>query len=218
MLARIAVWAALAAVLAVPEGPRARPARAPLVTQARADTAQVLAQRETTGVFILARTIVPHLPPAPLIWRLETFPSEDAARAAGSPASVVVKAYGKTWLFTVAGQHAAASGGGVRVAAVDLPPVPQAQSYELLAALAILQPGDDVGVHTHPGPEAWYVLAGEQCLETAVGLSRAHTGQTMVAPAATPMKLVITGSSLRRAVFLVLHDAGPPRMGGATWG
>ena len=83
MLARIAVWAALAAVLAVPEGPRARPARAPLVTQARADTAQVLAQRETTGVFILARTIVPHLPPEPLIWRLETFPSEDAAPSRG---------------------------------------------------------------------------------------------------------------------------------------
>src|SRR2546422_4227583 len=135
MPGRIAVCAALAAALAVQEGPRA--------------------QRETTGVFILARTIVPHLPPAPLIWRLETFPSEDAARAVASPASVVVKADGKTWLFTVAGQHAAASGGGVRVAAVGLPPVPQAQSYELLAALAILQPGDDVGVHTHPGPEAW---------------------------------------------------------------
>src|SRR2546422_6611313 len=94
---------------------------------------------------------------------------------------------------------------------------PQAQSYELLAALAILQPGDDVGVHTHPGPEAWYVLAGEQCLETAVGLSRAHTGQTMVAPAATPMKLVITGSSLRRAFFIVLHDAAQPWMGESTW-
>jgi len=169
MLARIAICAALAAALAVQEGPRA--------------------QRETTGVFILARTIVPHLPPAPLIWRLETFPSEDAARAAASPASVVVKADGK----------------------------PQAQSYELLAALAILQPGDDVGVHTHPGPEAWYVLAGEQCLETAVGLSRAHTGQTMVAPAATPMKLVITGSSLRRAFFIVLHDAAQPWMGESTW-
>src|SRR2546427_6529094 len=131
-------------------------------------------------------------------------------RAAASPASVVVKADGKTWLFTVAGQHAAASSGGVRVAAVDLPPVPQAQSYELLAALAILQPGDDVGVHTHPGPEAWHVLAGEQCLETAVGLSRAHTGQTMVAPAASPIKLVITGSSLRRAVFIVVPVRGPP--------
>src|SRR2546427_13199340 len=138
-------------------------------------------------------------------------------RTAARPASVVVKPDGKSWLFRVAGQHAAASGGGVRVAAVDLPPVPQAQSYELLAALAILQPGDDVGVHTHPGPEAWYVLAGEQCLETAVGLSRPHTGQTMVAPAATPMKLVITGSSLRRAFLLVVHDAAPPWKGEAPW-
>src|SRR2546426_3902447 len=102
MLARIAICAALAAALAVQEGPRA--------------------QRETTGVFILARTIVPHLPPAPLIWRLETFPSEDAARAAGRPASVGVKAYGKTWLFTVAGQHTAASSGSVRMAAAGLAP------------------------------------------------------------------------------------------------
>jgi quercetin dioxygenase-like cupin family protein len=127
-----------------------------------------------------------------------------------------VKADGKTWLFTVAGQHDR-SGGGVRVAVVALPPVPQAQSDELLAAIAILWPGDTVGVHTHPGPEAWYVLAGEQCLETAVGVSRARAGQTMVAPAATPMKLVITGSSLRRAFFIVLHDAAQPWISDATW-
>jgi len=98
-----------------------------------------------------------------------------------------------------------------------LPPVPQAQSYELLAAIAILWPGANVDVHTHPGPEAWYVLAGEQCLETAVGVSRASAGQTMVALAATPMKLVITGSSLRRAFFIVLHDAAQPWISDAAW-
>src|SRR3989449_5792257 len=116
MPGRIAVCAALAAALAVQEGPRA--------------------QRETTGVFILARTIVPHLPPAPLIWRLETFPSEDAARAAASPVSLVVKADGKTWLFTVAGHHGR-SRGGVRVAEGTLPAVPQGPSYRILAGIRV---------------------------------------------------------------------------------
>jgi len=149
------------------------------------------------------------------LW-LETFSSEDAGRAAATPASVVVKADGKTWLFTVAGRHGP-SGGGVRMAAVDSPAVPQAQSYELLAAIAILWPGDNLDVHTHPAPEAWYVLAGEQCLETAVGVSRAGAGQMTAAPAATPMKLVITGSSLRRAFFIVPHDAAQPWIGESTW-
>ena len=32
-----------------------------------------------------------------------------------------------------------------------------------------MRPGDNSRVHTHPGPEGWFVLAGEQCLETPSG-------------------------------------------------
>lgn len=128
----------------------------------------------------------------------------------------MVNAEHKAWLFTIADRHGRSSG-GARVAEVDLPPVPVGQTYEFLVALAILWPGADVGVHIHSGPEAWYVLAGEQCLETAARVYRARAGQTMVAPAATPMKLVITGSSLRRAFFIVLHDAAEPWISDSDW-
>src|SRR5260370_29494781 len=121
MPARLVALASLATMLALQEGSRPRPAPAPLVTQGRTEIAQVPAQGETTGVFILARTIVPRLPPAPLIWRLERFPSEAAARGAARPASVVVKADRKTWLFTVVGQHGR-SGRGAGVAGRDLRP------------------------------------------------------------------------------------------------
>jgi hypothetical protein len=34
-----------------------------------------------------------------------------------------------------------------------------------------------VDAHTHPGPEGWYVLAGEQCLETPAGANKAVAGR-----------------------------------------
>jgi len=35
--------------------------------------------------------------------------------------------------------------------------------------------------HRHPGPEAWFVIAGGQCLETPKGVMTAQAGQAMLA-------------------------------------
>ena len=72
-------------------------------------------------------------------------------------------------------------------------------------------------VHIHPGPEIFYLLTGEQCLETPGGTTRARAGGGMVAPANTPMQLNITGSSKRDAFFVVIHDATKPRMTPSDW-
>jgi len=71
--------------------------------------------------------------------------------------------------------------------------------------------------HTHPGPEIFYVLTGEQCLETPNGAQRARAGEGMVAPANTPMALNIMGSSKRDAFFVVVHDSSKPGGAPSNW-
>ena len=78
------------------------------------------------------------------------------------------------------------------------------------AYLAVMPPKSYTTVHTHPGPEAWYVLTGEQCLEIPEGIIRVHAGGGGVAPPATPMRLTNNGASVRRALFIVIHDAAQP--------
>ena len=80
-----------------------------------------------------------------------------------------------------------------------------------------MRPGDNSRVHTHPGPEGWDVLAGEQCLETPAGANRARAGGTMTARANTPMELNVTGTTIRRAFALVIHDLAQERGIPSDW-
>jgi hypothetical protein len=69
--------------------------------------------------------------------------------------------------------------GGSKV--VEVGPVPPFAAPEYL--LRIIQSGGPGGaktpVHTHPGSEAFYVLAGEQAQRTPHGVTRLEVGQSM---------------------------------------
>jgi quercetin dioxygenase-like cupin family protein len=76
---------------------------------------------------------------------------------------------------------------------------------------AIMLPGAETGVHHHPGPEAIYTLAGEECMETPAGKSVGRPGGSpIMVPANVPHRLTIIGTEERRAVALVLHDSSQP--------
>jgi quercetin dioxygenase-like cupin family protein len=77
-------------------------------------------------------------------------------------------------------------------------------------AEADLGPEANVPTHKHSGPETWYLLTGEQCLELPERAVRARAGETMSAPAETPMKLNIVGPGKRDALFLIVHDSSKP--------
>ena len=85
-----------------------------------------------------------------------------------------------------------------------------ANEYDAEIAYAMLPPGNRTPVHTHFGPEAWYVIAGEQCLETPKGAMKAGKGETMSVMSSIPMELKITGPSVRRSLTLVIHDSTKP--------
>ena len=163
------------------------------------------------GCLLLGKREFASFPEGPLFWNLTAFATRAAAEAAASTSSIVVEADGKFWLSDF-GPKSAASGAGEAVASIGPlalagPNVPVFPSYQVVVYLAVMPPGRRTGVHTHPGPEAWYMLAGEQCLETPNGIIRARTGEGAMVGPGLPMQLTNNGPSTRRALFIVIHDA-----------
>jgi quercetin dioxygenase-like cupin family protein len=89
-------------------------------------------------------------------------------------------------------------------------PVAPGRSYTARYMEALFTPGMHTAVHTHSGPEAWYLVSGVQCLETAAGVTLAHAGDSAVVEEGPPMVLSSAGNETRRSVLLVLHDTSRP--------
>jgi quercetin dioxygenase-like cupin family protein len=159
------------------------------------------------GCWIVAQEPLDRLPQGPLFWHLNTYPSLTTAQAAKGPRGTVVEAFEKIWLFTIA-EAGWRPESGERVAEIGpLVPIDPAIKYTALYMEATFTPGMESGVHTHPGPEAWYTLSGEVCLETPAGKVVGRAGESTVIPGGPPMRLTITGTEIRRSLVLVLHDA-----------
>jgi quercetin dioxygenase-like cupin family protein len=65
-------------------------------------------------------------------------------------------------------------------------------------------------VHTHSGPEVFYVVAGEQCLETPEAGQHLNAGQSYVLPTGVVHRGRVIGSGVRRAPALILYDSAHP--------
>ena len=166
------------------------------------------------GCLLLAKLQLSRFPEGALFWHLSKFPTKAAAEAAKDSTGMVVEADGQVWLFSF-GLNGAKPKKGEFVATVGplqltSDKLPAAKSFEIVAYRAVMPAGTYTRVHTHPGPEAWYILGGEQCLETPAGIMKGRKGESMFAPPATPMRLSNNGSSTRSALFIVIHDAAQP--------
>ena len=174
-------------------------------------TCAPIAQRVSeVGCWIITDEPVGRVSSGPVFWHLETFPTRAAAAAAKRPGAAVIEALGKTWLMTIAtADFRAASGDPV----AQIGPLPVSSTIEYSATYmeAIFTPGMESSTHTHSGPEAWYTLTGETCLETPDGrmIGRAG-GPPVIVPAGPPMHLTATGTTTRRAIVLILHDRSQP--------
>jgi quercetin dioxygenase-like cupin family protein len=173
-------------------------------------------KRPDFGCFNVGVATGLHFSQASVYWHLRTFPSRTAAEAAKSATGIVVEEDGRVWLSEFGARNRAPRGGQA-VAVVGPLRLPAAGSYAAVLSYAVMRPGDDSRVHTHPGPEGWYVLAGTQCLETPAGARRARAGETMTVRSNTPMELSVTGTTLRRAFALVIHDAAQTRGKPSDW-
>ncbi len=173
-------------------------------------------KRPAFGCFNVGVVTGLHFGEASVYWHLRTFPSRKAAEAAKSATGLVVEEDGRAWLSEF-GPRNAAPQGGTAIAVVGPLQLAAAESYAAVLSYAVMRPGDNSRVHTHPGPEGWYVLTGEQCLETPAGANRARAGATMTVPPNVPMELNVTGTELRRAFALVVHDSTQQRGTPSDW-
>ena len=149
-------------------------------------------------------------------WHLRKFPSKPAAEAAKTGKGVVGEVGGQVWLSDF-GPKDMKLEGGEKVAVIGPLELPKAKTYDAVFMTAVMRPRDRSRVHTHPGPEAWYVLAGEQCLETPAGARRAAAGGTMTVPPNVPMELMIVGQAIRRSLTLVIHDSTQQKSIPSDW-
>jgi quercetin dioxygenase-like cupin family protein len=158
----------------------------------------------------LAERKVSQLPPGPLVWTLETFPQLAQAQSAAGPTGLAVEAGGKAWLLTL-GPAGTLSAGGTKVA--EIGPIPRVVAGEYLLRVneARGPAGSVTPVHTHPGSEAFYVLAGETSSRTPNGTQRIGAGQSATGnPADTPMQVSSSGATDLHSLVMFVVDAGRP--------
>ena len=108
----------------------------------------------------VAEKKIQQLPPGPLFWRIDNFPTLAQAQAAAGPTGLAAEVAGKVWLFTL-GPKGGSSPGGSKIA--EIGPVPPIDAPEYLLRINNTggPPGVKTPVHTHPGSETFYVLTGQ---------------------------------------------------------
>jgi quercetin dioxygenase-like cupin family protein len=159
---------------------------------------------------LLGRKELPSLPAGPLFWHLDVFATRKAAEQAAGPTSTIAEAFGSTWLFTI--ERAAWSArGGRHVSEIGPLAVPPSSTYAAEYLRSIFKPGAAAPLHVHSGPEAFYAVSGDTCLETPDGVQIGRgLGNALSIKAGPPMLLMAIGKTPRRGFALILHDAAKP--------
>jgi len=172
-------------------------------------------QQPPLAIKALVEKKVSQLPDGPLFWRIQNFSTLAEAQAAAGPWGLAVEAGGKVWLFKLGPRG---EGGGDKVAEVGSLPRVAASEYLLRINEATGPSGSVTAVHTHPGSEAFYVLAGEQCIRTSQGMMRVQAGQPATGHEAnTPMQVSSCGTVDLHALVMFLVDATNPFSSPATF-
>jgi quercetin dioxygenase-like cupin family protein len=158
----------------------------------------------------VAEKKISQLPPGPLFWRVDTFPTLAKAQAAASSTAIAAEVAGKAWLFTL-GPPGGSSPGGSKVAEIGPVPSITAPEYLLRVVRSGGPPGAKIPVHTHPGSETFYVLSGELTQKTPEGVKSVTAGQFMPGhPPNTPMQVSSSGIGDLSALVMFVNDATKP--------
>ena len=178
----------------------------------------------------VAEMKVKQLPKGPLYWRVENFPTLEAAQAAASKGTwnpdavshetstaLAAEVAGKAWLFTL-GSKGVSTAGGTKVAEIGPVPPITAPEYLLRVNLGSGPSGSKTPVHMHPGSEAFYVIEGRLGQRTPHGVSYVEAGQTMNGhQPGMAMEVFNGGTSELTALILFVVDATKPFSSPATF-
>lgn len=171
----------------------------------------------------VAEMKIKQLPKGPLYWRVEYFPTLQAAKAAAPPyrwnpdtvsydglPSLTAEVAGKAWLFTL-GPKGGATPGGTKVAEIGPVPPVNAPEYLLRINFGHGPPGAKTPVHSHPGSESFYVIAGKLGQRTPHGVVNVEAGHSVNGhEAGTTMEVFNSGSTELTALIMFVVDATKP--------
>ncbi|HKO66896.1 MAG TPA: hypothetical protein VJU53_03745 [Burkholderiaceae bacterium] len=177
-----------------------------------------LAGAQALQIKPLAEKKVADLPAGPLFWRIENFTALAQAQAAAGPLSLVAESAGKVWLFTLGPPGGVSAAGAGKV--TEFGPIPRvtAPQYLLRINEASGPPGSVTSVHTHPGSEAFFVLAGEQSIRSPHGVMKVKVGQPETGHGADmPMQVSSSGSTDLLSLVMFVVDATKPFSSPATF-
>lgn len=138
----------------------------------------------------------------PLYWYLGTSTATKAADAS----TIVATVDSRNWVSSF-GTDKPAAFNVTPVATIGPMALPPAVSYKVDVYLAVMPPGTSTAQRTYPGPAAWYVLEGEQNVETSGGTIHAPAGGSTVIEPGTPFRLTNPGTAARKALFVVARGA-----------
>jgi quercetin dioxygenase-like cupin family protein len=171
----------------------------------------------------LVQKKIKQLPPGPLYWRVENFPKLADAKAAVGPdgwnpasvryettTSLIAELAGKVWVFTL-GAKGDATPGGTMVAEIGPVPPITASEYLLRVNHGHGPVGSKTPMHSHPGSEAFYVVAGRLGQRTPHGVVHVEAGHTMNGHGADlPMEVFNAGTTELTALIMFVVDASKP--------
>jgi quercetin dioxygenase-like cupin family protein len=185
----------------------------PLAVHAQATSRTCSGQAgETPGpACLVAHQDIGALPQTPLYWNIYTFADIQAAERAKPRHGAIVQAFNQIWMFDL-GAKGRQFEGGRHLADVGPLPIETTQgdfSAEYLKST--FAPGMTAPIHVHSGPEAFYAISGESCLETPDGVQVARgAGHSLMVRRGPPMLLTAIGHEARQGFALILHGEGSP--------
>lgn len=164
-------------------------------------------QEEQAGpACLLAHQTVGKLDVESVYWSLDKYSSVEAAQRDKVGNGSIISAFGSVWLFNVGPLRPGAHTAQVGPILVD-----KNTSYDAEFLKSTFSPGMTAPIHVHSGPEAFYAVSGDTCLETPDGVQVGRgAGNSMVVRGGPPMLLMALGKEPRKGFAMILHGASLP--------
>lgn len=145
--------------------------------------------------------------PSSLFWQIYEFASVEAAETEARLHrwAAVTTAHSRVWLYLLSDTGQTIDGIDARavIGPLVLPNGPATAHF----AEAIFPPGMRTRVHSHPGPEAFFVVDGEQCMESPTDRAILTAGQSYVVAAGPHLQAAPRG---RRNLVLIIAPKDEP--------
>lgn len=139
-----------------------------------------------------------------IYWHIYSLPTLIDARVAATHAdqAVAVQAHGKAWLHVFGDAMAPRIEGAILRDSIGPIRAPSTGRLRLLESW--FPPGMKTRAHSHPGSEVFYVIEGEQCVETPHGTARVAAGEHYILESGPHLQASPKG---RRSLVLLIMPA-----------